>query len=77
MGPGPAASGIVAPAAAGPCAAAAPGGAIRLFVAADKSGCGKTSVCLGLLGALLRAGVPASELGYIKPATQVLWCDVI
>ena len=32
--------------------------------------CGKTSVCLGLLGALLRAGFRASELAYIKPATQ-------
>merc|ERR1711965_450154 len=42
----------------------------RLFVAGDKTHCGKTTVALGILGALLREGVPASRLGYIKPATQ-------
>ena len=42
------------------------GGCTRLFVAGDKTHCGKTTVALGILGALLREGVPASKLGYIK-----------
>ena len=36
----------------------------------DKSQVGKTSICLGLLGALLNSGYSPSELAYIKPATQ-------
>lgn len=44
---------------------------IRIFIAGDKTHCGKTTIALGLLGALYRSGVPASSLAYIKPATQV------
>ncbi|KAL9182039.1 hypothetical protein ACHAXT_012382 [Thalassiosira profunda] len=45
--------------------------AIRLFIAGDRSQVGKTSICLGLLGALLRSGKYApDDLAYIKPATQ-------
>lgn len=45
--------------------------AIRLFVAGDKSQVGKSSCCLGILGALLKCGKYAPEdLAYIKPATQ-------
>ncbi|KAL3762516.1 hypothetical protein ACHAW5_008442 [Stephanodiscus triporus] len=44
---------------------------VRLFVAGDRSQVGKSSICLGLLGALLNSGkyTPA-DLAYIKPATQ-------
>ena len=45
-------------------------GAIRIFVAGDKSQVGKSTVCLGLLGSFLNLGYPASKLAYIKPATQ-------
>lgn len=45
-------------------------GCVRLFIAGDRTHCGKTTLALGLLGSLLRQGVPASRLGYIKPATQ-------
>lgn len=31
---------------------------------------GKTSVCLGILGSLLKSGYLPSEIAYIKPATQ-------
>mmetsp|Transcript_15572 Transcript_15572/g.22957 ORF Transcript_15572/g.22957 Transcript_15572/m.22957 type:complete len:482 (-) Transcript_15572:336-1781(-) len=44
--------------------------ALRIFVAGDRANVGKTSVCLGILGNLLRAGYKASDLAYIKPATQ-------
>jgi hypothetical protein len=45
--------------------------AIRLFVAGDRSQVGKSSICLGLLGALLNSGKYApADLAYIKPATQ-------
>ena len=45
--------------------------AVRIFVAGDRSQVGKSTVCLGLLGALQRCcGLKASELAYIKPATQ-------
>ena len=45
--------------------------AIRLFIAGDRSQVGKSSICLGILGALLNSGkyTPA-DLAYIKPATQ-------
>lgn len=43
---------------------------IRLFIAGDRSQVGKSSVCLGILGSLLRLNYPASSLAYIKPATQ-------
>ena len=36
----------------------------------DKSQVGKTSVCLGILGSLLKSGYLPSEIAYIKPATQ-------
>ena len=48
----------------------APEGAIRIFVAGDRSSVGKSSVCMGMLGSLLRQGYAASSLAYIKPATQ-------
>jgi dethiobiotin synthetase len=44
--------------------------ALRIFVAGDRSSVGKSSVCLGILGNLLATGYAASDLGYIKPATQ-------
>ena len=45
--------------------------AIRIFIAGDRSKVGKSSVCLGLLGSLLRSKkYPPSSLAYIKPATQ-------
>ena len=43
---------------------------LRLLVAGDKSHAGKSTVSLGLLAALLDTGFSASELAYIKPATQ-------
>lgn len=44
---------------------------IRIFIAGDRSQCGKSSVCLGILGTLLQKfNYPASSLAYIKPATQ-------
>ncbi|GKY95200.1 hypothetical protein MPSEU_000483200 [Mayamaea pseudoterrestris] len=44
--------------------------AIRLFIAGDRSSVGKSSVCLGIIGVLLRQGLTADDLAYIKPATQ-------
>lgn len=44
--------------------------AIRIFIAGDRSQVGKSSVCLGLIGSLLKMGYPPSSLAYIKPATQ-------
>jgi hypothetical protein len=59
--------------------------ALRIFVAGDRSSVGKSSVCLGIVSSLLQqqssfstttsatqqnARYPASQLGYIKPATQ-------
>jgi len=41
-----------------------------LFVAGDRSGVGKSSICLGLLGAFLSQGFPPNSLAYIKPCTQ-------
>eukprot|EP00928_Gymnodinium_smaydae_P079732 TRINITY_DN63590_c0_g1_i1.p1 TRINITY_DN63590_c0_g1~~TRINITY_DN63590_c0_g1_i1.p1 ORF type:complete len:547 (-),score=126.48 TRINITY_DN63590_c0_g1_i1:69-1595(-) len=46
------------------------GRCVRLFVAGAVTHVGKTTVCLSLLSALRRSGVAASELAYIKPATQ-------
>jgi len=43
---------------------------VRVLVAGDKSHAGKSTVSLGLLAALLDSGFHASELAYIKPATQ-------
>mgnify|MGYP002803416783 CR=1 FL=1 len=56
--------------AATPGHAATSSGCIRIFVAGAVTHVGKTSVCLGLLAALRNSGLKASELGYIKPATQ-------
>lgn len=42
-----------------------------VMISGDKSQVGKSSCCLGLLGSLLRSGAAkASEIAYIKPATQ-------
>lgn len=43
---------------------------LRIFVSGDRSQVGKSTVCLGLVGALLRHGFAASDVAYIKPATQ-------
>ncbi|ETV75964.1 hypothetical protein H257_09922 [Aphanomyces astaci] len=50
--------------------AGTPNGALRLFIGGDRSQVGKSTVCLGILGALLQLGYHPSELAYIKPATQ-------
>ncbi len=43
----------------------------RLFVSGDASQVGKSSVCLGILASLVeQLGYQASEVAYIKPATQ-------
>ncbi|CAD7924893.1 unnamed protein product [Amoebophrya sp. A120] len=45
--------------------------AVRLFVAgAAGQGSGKSTLCLGILGALLEMGYSPDELAYIKPCTQ-------
>ena len=41
-----------------------------IHVLGTSSGVGKSSLCLGLLAWLLKHGVPAEELAYIKPMTQ-------
>ena len=43
---------------------------LKLFIAGDRSQVGKTSICLGLLGALINSGYSPNEIAYIKPATQ-------
>eukprot|EP01094_Clydonella_sp_ATCC50884_P009356 TRINITY_DN18881_c0_g1_i1.p1 TRINITY_DN18881_c0_g1~~TRINITY_DN18881_c0_g1_i1.p1 ORF type:complete len:311 (+),score=56.98 TRINITY_DN18881_c0_g1_i1:13-945(+) len=43
-----------------------------LMVAGDKASVGKSSVCIGLLHSLVKAGLPASDIAYIKPATQCM-----
>ena len=43
---------------------------VRIFVAGERSGSGKSSTCCALLHALLQRGFAASDLAYIKPATQ-------
>ncbi|CAI5727855.1 hypothetical protein KXD40_005702 [Peronospora effusa] len=43
---------------------------LRIFVSGDRAQVGKSTVCLGLVGALLRSGYAASDIAYIKPATQ-------
>ncbi|CBJ49215.1 conserved unknown protein [Ectocarpus siliculosus] len=63
--------------------ASGPGPAVLVFVAGDRSQVGKSSTCLGLLGALLRReDLCSSDLAYIKPATQCEkpqlvtdWCE--
>ena len=45
--------------------------ATRIFIAGDRSQVGKSSICMGILGALLNSGkYSPSDLAYIKPATQ-------
>ena len=44
--------------------------ALRLFISGDRSQVGKSTVCLGLLGALLAHGYRKEDIAYIKPATQ-------
>ncbi|CAM9943513.1 unnamed protein product [Scytosiphon promiscuus] len=59
------------------------GSAVLIFIAGDRSQVGKSSTCLGLLGALLRQpGLGPGDLAYIKPATQcekpqlvTEWCE--
>ena len=46
------------------------GEALRIFIAGDRSSVGKSSVCLGIIGSLLKSGYSPSSLAYIKPATQ-------
>eukprot|EP00501_MAST-03F_sp_TOSAG23-6_P001965 GSMAST32.ASY1.ANO1.2049.1 assembled CDS len=41
-----------------------------LFISGNRSQIGKSTVCLGIIGSLLRKGFKASEIAYIKPATQ-------
>jgi hypothetical protein len=41
------------------------GGGVRIFITGAASGAGKSTVCLGLLGGLLKHGIPASELAYV------------
>ncbi len=41
-----------------------------IHVLGTGSGVGKSSLCLGLLAWLLKQGVPAEKLAYIKPMTQ-------
>ena len=42
----------------------------KLFIGGSVSGVGKSTIALSLLGSLLRRGFAASEIAYIKPATQ-------
>lgn len=45
--------------------------AVRLFISGDRSQVGKSSICMGILGALLKSGkYSPDDLAYIKPATQ-------
>jgi len=55
---------------------------LRLFVSGDKSQVGKSTICLGILGSLLKIGYLPNELAYIKPVTQCegiqpvhTWCE--
>ncbi|POM61316.1 hypothetical protein PHPALM_29687 [Phytophthora palmivora] len=43
---------------------------LRLFISGDRAQVGKSTVCLGLVGALLRSRYAPSDIAYIKPATQ-------
>lgn len=43
---------------------------LRIFVAGDKTQVGKSTICLGLLGSLLKLHFHPRDLAYIKPATQ-------
>jgi len=41
-----------------------------LFIAGDKAGCGKSTICLALLSGFLKNGYKPSEIAYVKPCTQ-------
>lgn len=41
-----------------------------LFIAGDKSSVGKSTSCLCILSSLIRIGIPADSMAYIKPVTQ-------
>eukprot|EP00551_Chaetoceros_affinis_P006061 CAMPEP_0203668120 /NCGR_PEP_ID=MMETSP0090-20130426/4824_1 /ASSEMBLY_ACC=CAM_ASM_001088 /TAXON_ID=426623 /ORGANISM="Chaetoceros affinis, Strain CCMP159" /LENGTH=625 /DNA_ID=CAMNT_0050532475 /DNA_START=69 /DNA_END=1946 /DNA_ORIENTATION=+ len=44
---------------------------LRIFIAGDKSQVGKSSICLGLIGTLIKKHkYQPSKIAYIKPATQ-------
>lgn len=43
---------------------------VQLFISGDRAQVGKSTVCLGVLGTLLQSGYQASDIAYIKPATQ-------
>lgn len=43
---------------------------IAFYVSGDQSSVGKTTTCMLLLAALLRHGVSAQDIAYIKPVTQ-------
>ncbi|CAH0518043.1 unnamed protein product [Peronospora belbahrii] len=43
---------------------------LRIFISGNRAQVGKSTVCMGLLGALLRNEYRPSEIAYIKPATQ-------
>jgi dethiobiotin synthetase len=43
---------------------------LRIFIAGDRMSVGKTSVCMGILGSLVRMGYAPEQLAYTKPATQ-------
>mmetsp|Transcript_19943 Transcript_19943/g.29851 ORF Transcript_19943/g.29851 Transcript_19943/m.29851 type:complete len:343 (+) Transcript_19943:85-1113(+) len=46
-------------------------GPVILMISGDRSQVGKSSVCLGILGSILRKKLALpSEIGYIKPSTQ-------
>ena len=42
----------------------------RVFIAGDKSSVGKSTMCLCILASLVRMGVSADKIAYIKPVTQ-------
>mmetsp|Transcript_6773 Transcript_6773/g.6888 ORF Transcript_6773/g.6888 Transcript_6773/m.6888 type:complete len:556 (-) Transcript_6773:95-1762(-) len=43
---------------------------LTLFLSGDRSSVGKSSICLALLGSLIRLGVNPHYMAYIKPVTQ-------
>lgn len=43
---------------------------LTLFLSGDRSSVGKSSICLALLGSLIRLGVNPNCMAYIKPVTQ-------
>lgn len=43
---------------------------VRIYVSGDRAQVGKSSVSLGIIGSLLRAGMSTADIAYFKPATQ-------